>query len=273
MTNDLNNTGQQSTTVIIKHDASNALGIASFIFGLISIFILSPIFVPLAIILGIIAVIKKQLAWGITGLVCAGIGFITSPILLGMFAVLNIAALMPSQNQSIPKHAPTKVEKSITGSANTQQTLVSKPAPKNPTGSTALQSNTALAKNNAVTTSEKDVASTVLCNTTWKGTYFYQDSRPSNKFDVTFSCANGVLAGRMSELNTLGNKSASHLFADVSSIFLDSSRRHITFKKMYDGTGGVYKSVNYDGRLVSQNTVKGTWETDGMYGSFNMTKR
>jgi hypothetical protein len=131
MTNDPNNTGNQTTTVIVKHDTSNALGIASFIFGLISIFILAPIFVPLAVIMGIIAVIKKQLTWGITGLVCAFIGFITSPILLGMFAFLNLGALMSSQNHSTPKLTPTKVEKKITDSANIQQAVASK-KPNNP---------------------------------------------------------------------------------------------------------------------------------------------
>ncbi len=82
-----------TTTVIVRHDATNALGIASFIFGLISIFILAPIFVPLAVILGIIAVLKKQLVWGVLGLVCAVIGFITSPILLGLFGLVSFGTV------------------------------------------------------------------------------------------------------------------------------------------------------------------------------------
>ena len=82
-----------ATTVIVQNNSSNALGIASFIFGLISIFVLSPIFVPLAVILGIIAVIKKQFVWGVLGLVCAVIGFMTSPILLG----LGLAAIGAAQ--------------------------------------------------------------------------------------------------------------------------------------------------------------------------------
>ena len=82
-----------ATTVIVKHDASNALGIASFVFGLISIFILSPIFVPLALILGIVAVLKKQILWGGLGLVCALAGFVTSPILLGILGIASIGAV------------------------------------------------------------------------------------------------------------------------------------------------------------------------------------
>lgn len=71
MANESEQSGGHTTTVIVKHDASNALGIASFIFGLISIFFLSPLFVAIALILGIIAVIKKQLVWGVLGPICA----------------------------------------------------------------------------------------------------------------------------------------------------------------------------------------------------------
>lgn len=84
----------QVTTVILQNNTSNALGIAAFIFGLISIFVLSPIFVPLSVILGTIAVIKKQLAWGVAGLVCAAIGFMTSPILLGLFGLASLGATL-----------------------------------------------------------------------------------------------------------------------------------------------------------------------------------
>lgn len=80
-------------TVIIQNNTnSNAIGIASFVFGVISIFMLSIIFVPLAVILGIVAIIKKQLLWGGLGLVCATIGFITSPILLGLLGLASVAA-------------------------------------------------------------------------------------------------------------------------------------------------------------------------------------
>lgn len=82
MANDLEKSAGTTTTVILQNNTSNSLGIASFIFGLISIFFLSPVFVPIALILGVIAAIKKQLVWGILGLVCALIGFMTSPILL-----------------------------------------------------------------------------------------------------------------------------------------------------------------------------------------------
>lgn len=81
-------------TIIVKNETGNALGIASFVFGVLSIFLLAPVFVPLAVLLGIIGVIKKQLVWSILGLVCALIGFITSPILLGIFGLVSIGASM-----------------------------------------------------------------------------------------------------------------------------------------------------------------------------------
>jgi hypothetical protein len=78
--------------VIVQNNATNALGIASFVLGLLSIFFLAPIFVPIALVLGIIAIIKKQLVWGIIGVICAIIGALTSPILLGMLGITSFFA-------------------------------------------------------------------------------------------------------------------------------------------------------------------------------------
>lgn len=57
----------------------------SLVFGVVSIFFLSPIFVPLAVIFGVAALFKKQILLGVLGLFCAFIGFYTSPILLSLF--------------------------------------------------------------------------------------------------------------------------------------------------------------------------------------------
>ena len=73
------NSQPQQINVIVKSDVSNAIGIASFVFGIISIFFLAPIFVPLAVLLGIIAIVKKQLVWGILGLVSAFFGLSLHP--------------------------------------------------------------------------------------------------------------------------------------------------------------------------------------------------
>jgi len=91
--NVLKEQGNAQTIIIQNGNVSgNALGIASFVFGLISIFILSPLFVPLGIILGTIALIKKQLLWGSLGLVCSVIGFMTSPILLGVMGLTSFVS-------------------------------------------------------------------------------------------------------------------------------------------------------------------------------------
>lgn len=84
------NNKEETKTIIIQNNTSNALGIASFVFGLISIFALAPVFVPLAIIFAILAIIKKQIAWGVTGIICSLIGFATSPILIGMFGAVTL---------------------------------------------------------------------------------------------------------------------------------------------------------------------------------------
>jgi len=86
----------QPTTIIIKNNMSNAAGIASFVFGFISIFILAPLFVPLAILMGIVAIISRQIVWGSMGLLCAFIGFLTSPILMGLLGIATVASFLPS---------------------------------------------------------------------------------------------------------------------------------------------------------------------------------
>lgn len=84
---------------VVQQQANNDLGIISFALGFVSIFFLAPLFVPIALTLGIIAVCKKQLAWGLAGIICSLIGFITSPILLAM---LGLAVLSSTDNLSLP---------------------------------------------------------------------------------------------------------------------------------------------------------------------------
>lgn len=83
---------ENKETIVVIQNQSNALGIASFIFGLISIFILSVLFVPLALIFGVFGIIKKQIVWSVVGIIFALIGFATSPMLLGMFGLASMAA-------------------------------------------------------------------------------------------------------------------------------------------------------------------------------------
>ena len=81
----------QPPAIVMSNKPSKPEGLASFILGLVSIFYMSPVFVPLAIITGIVALFKRQFLWGILGLFCAFIGFITSPILLAALGLTAIA--------------------------------------------------------------------------------------------------------------------------------------------------------------------------------------
>ena len=97
----------------MNNKPSKPVGLASFILGIISIFYMSPVFVPLALITGIVSLFKKQFLWGILGLICAFIGFITSPILFAALGLTAIALQPHSFNfnysypkQQIQKKAP-----------------------------------------------------------------------------------------------------------------------------------------------------------------------
>lgn len=78
--------------IIIVEKKSDALGIASVIFGLVSIFVLSVIFVPLALLFGILGILRKQYVWSSVGIIFALIGFATSPMLLGMAGIASMGA-------------------------------------------------------------------------------------------------------------------------------------------------------------------------------------
>ncbi len=87
-----------ATTIIVKNDS--AVGIVAFICGVISIFFMAPVFVPLTIVLGTVALIKRQFVFGTVGLFCALIGFITSPILLTIVGIMGIAANQADQSKA-----------------------------------------------------------------------------------------------------------------------------------------------------------------------------
>jgi len=57
--------------IIQDGEQDNDVGIASVIFGIISLFFLAPLFVPLALLCGILAVFKKQRLWGVAVLSAA----------------------------------------------------------------------------------------------------------------------------------------------------------------------------------------------------------
>ncbi|WP_373033589.1 hypothetical protein [Sulfurovum sp.] len=81
------------TVVIINNQEGSLIGIASFTFGLLSIFFFSVVFVPLSFLMGIIGIFKGQFMWSILGFILAIIGFITSPMLLGIFGLLTLTSV------------------------------------------------------------------------------------------------------------------------------------------------------------------------------------
>tara|TARA_B100001093_G_scaffold19559_1_gene17621 strand:- start:329 stop:601 length:273 start_codon:yes stop_codon:yes gene_type:complete len=75
--------------IIIKQ-SSSIYGSLSIIFGFIGIFILSPLFSPLALILGLLACLQKEYAAGLIGISFGVIGILTSPILLALLSMPSI---------------------------------------------------------------------------------------------------------------------------------------------------------------------------------------
>ena len=80
----------QSRSHAPANDGLPLLGMFAVGFGVLGIFTFAPLFVPLALIFGLIALFAGQLVWGFSAVVLAVAGFLSSPIfmtLLGMGAV------------------------------------------------------------------------------------------------------------------------------------------------------------------------------------------
>ena len=83
--------------IIIKQ-STPIYGTLGIIFGFIGIFILSPLFSPLAMILGSLACLQKEYTAGLLSIVFAILGIITSPILMALLSMSNIVIY---QNQGV----------------------------------------------------------------------------------------------------------------------------------------------------------------------------
>ncbi len=68
------------------------MGAAAVAFGLLGIFTIGYIFVPLGIVCSIISLFLGQISWAFIGFLLAVAGLLTSPVLL---AALGIAWLLP----------------------------------------------------------------------------------------------------------------------------------------------------------------------------------
>lgn len=73
-------------------DSLPLLGMFAVGFGLLGIFTIGPVFVPLALVFGLIAIFTGQILWGLTALVLALAGFVTSPTLLLFLGAGALAA-------------------------------------------------------------------------------------------------------------------------------------------------------------------------------------
>ena len=83
--------------IIIKQ-STPVYGTLGIIFGFMGIFILSPLFSPLALILGSLACLQKEYTAGILSIAFAILGVITSPILMTLLKMPNIIIY---QNQGV----------------------------------------------------------------------------------------------------------------------------------------------------------------------------
>ena len=93
MADNSGNNGQQ--TVVVVQTQSSVMGILSIVFSIISFFFFAILFVPLGLIFGIIAIVKKQTGLGITGIILAIISACLSPTFWGMFAAMGIISTAP----------------------------------------------------------------------------------------------------------------------------------------------------------------------------------
>ena len=78
---------------IIIREPVQQYGTLSIIFGFIGIFILSPIFSPLAFIFGILSISKQEYLAGAIGITFSIIGVLTSPILMALINMPTITVI------------------------------------------------------------------------------------------------------------------------------------------------------------------------------------
>ena len=85
-----NRTSSAETQVVFIKTKSKTFGILGLVFGLISVFIMSVLFVPLIILFSVLGLLKRDLTTiilGGSGLVLSLIGLMTSPMLMGLIGL------------------------------------------------------------------------------------------------------------------------------------------------------------------------------------------
>ena len=85
----------KETKIIIREQAQN-YGVLSIIFGFVGIFIFSILFSPIAFILGVLAISKKEYVAGFIGITFSIVGVLTSPILMALFNLPMLLHNLPT---------------------------------------------------------------------------------------------------------------------------------------------------------------------------------
>lgn len=107
---------------------------------------------------------------------------------------------------------------------------------------------------------------------TWTGQYMYEDGRRAVEFKASIISADAKFWGSITEPRTFGANAAQGLSANI---FGDVAGNRVSFRKNYDGTGGVNHWVQYTGALDQTNRrIDGVWSIDGgkAMGRFSMTR-
>lgn len=120
-------------------------------------------------------------------------------------------------------------------------------------------------------------AQTVLADLdgTWRGVYTYAtQNQPPVEFVMTMQVQGDTCRGRIEEANTFGHPSAPSLFANVEcQLIVGKIPPRLVFRKVYDGTGGQFHAVDYDGEIsVDRRGVTGTWRLGTQSGRFSLTR-
>jgi hypothetical protein len=124
----------------------------------------------------------------------------------------------------------------------------------------------------------KDVANTaeIPKATVWNGTYYYsQETNAPVPFSLELQIDGTSVRGRTSEPATFGNGKSPYLYATIfGTISGTPPRLTISFRKTYDGTGGVTHSVEYWGAISADwSSMSGYWQVGTNNGSFKATRK
>lgn len=103
----------------------------------------------------------------------------------------------------------------------------------------------------------------------WNGSYGYLNASQRVPFKLIVTTIDGSkFAGKIAEPATFGSGTSKYLFANV---FGEIGSNRVNFIKVYDGTGGVSHSVNYQGILRNNiSGINGNWAIGEVTGPFEM---